>query len=128
MVGNVLQNFVARPWSFASGSGVASAGVGIGRGAGVSGMGVGGLSSPPVHGVVGGLEGLSLLCESPRVTRKNSGGGGGGGGGLMWSAEGGRQLETWRVGFLFFVLVYDASSGSSREELSSVVEIPFDEC
>lgn len=59
----------------------------------------GGLSSPPVHGVVGGLEGLSLLCQSPRVTRKNSFGssGSGAGAGLMWSAEGGRQLETWRV-------------------------------
>ena len=108
MVGNVLQNFVARPWSFASGGGISSTGVGVGRGAGVSGMSAGGLSSPPVHGVVGGLEGLSLLCESPRVTRKNSGGSGGGaGGGLMWSAEGGRQLETWRVGFgfpFFFLL------------------------
>lgn len=71
------------------------------RAVGVGGMPAGGLSSPPAHGVVGGMEGLSLVCESPRANRKTSGGGsgGGGGGGLMWSAEGGRQLETWRVSF-----------------------------
>lgn len=92
MVGDVLQSFMPRPWGFA-GSGFVSPGVGLG------------LGSPPVHGVVGGLEGLSLVCESPRVSSRRTGsfgsvGGGGGGGGTgarSWSAEGGRQLETWRV-------------------------------
>lgn len=121
MVGQVLQNFVPRPWGAAGsggGYGIVSGGGGssgvaggkVGLGIGFSGMNAGGLNSPPVNGVVGGLEGLSLLCESPRVTGRSSLGGGGGGsgaggGGLMWSAEGGRQLETWRVrGYYLFLL------------------------
>lgn len=91
MIENVLQKFMPRPWG-SVGSGFVSPAAGPG------------LGTLPVQGVVGGLEGLSLVCESPRVSRRTgsfSGGGGGGGGsgtgGLSWSAEGGRQLETWRV-------------------------------
>lgn len=113
MVGSVVQQFVPRSWGVlgvggvagmvGGGTGLVVGGIGLGS-AGAGGMTAGGLSSPPVHGVVGGgMEGLSLVCESPRVSRKSSGagagsGGWGGSGGLMWSAEGGRQLETWRVG------------------------------
>lgn len=93
MVEKVLQQFVPRSRGFVTnlvGSMVKS----MGLMPGVGGMTAGRLSSPPVHGVVGGgMEGLSLVCESPRVNRRSSGGGGG----LMWSAEGGRQLEMWRV-------------------------------
>ena len=103
MVANVLQNFVPRPWMLAG----ASLYPGVG---GV--FGAAGLSTVPVHGVVGGVEGLSLVCEAPRISRSGSfssgGGGGGGGGELMWSAEGVRQLETWRVGIDIFSLTAKA--------------------
>lgn len=109
MIDSVLKQFVPRSWGFFENGGVGGVGggggglmLGIGLGSsGASGMTAGGLSSPPVDGVVGGLEGLSLVCESPRTHRRNPGstgsGSSGGGGSLMWSAEGGRQLETWRV-------------------------------
>ncbi|CAN0591243.1 unnamed protein product, partial [Ectocarpus sp. 12 AP-2014] len=70
MVGDVLENFMPRPWGF-GGSGVSTAG---------GGLGAGGVGSPPVDGVVGGLEGLSLVCESPRLPGKRGSGSSGGGG------------------------------------------------
>lgn len=104
MVGNVLQQFEPRSWGQLENGGVGGIGLSL---SGSGGMTAGGLSSPPVVGVVGGgMEGLSLVCESPRVIRKGSGvragsTGWGGRSGLMWSAEGGKQLETWRVSCFF---------------------------